>query len=151
ASGSSDGTVRVWEVPESKLQSTIQATNAEVRSVAFAPDGTALAAGIRYGEIRIWDADTWTQRASIAGHQGDVWSVAFTADSAALLSGDGDWNQPGQVKLWDAATGRPLAAWETSGEVLSLAVSADDRTFAAGTWDKKAYVWKMSNGERGRR
>jgi len=86
--------------------------------------------------------------ASIAGHKGDVWSVAFTADSAALLSGDGDWNQPGQVKLWDATTGQPLADWETSGEVLSVAVSADSRTIAAGTWDKKVHPFRQEHEHR---
>jgi WD40 repeat protein len=82
------------------------------------------------------------------GHESDVWSLTFSSDGRVLISGDGDWNKPGQVKLWDAATLRPRQTLATSGEVLSVARSPDGRTLAAGCGDGSVKAWSMDFGDR---
>jgi WD40 repeat protein len=53
ATGSSDGTIKLWQVSDGKLLQTIQG-QAEVLSVDFSPDGTVLAAGSKNGLIRLF-------------------------------------------------------------------------------------------------
>jgi hypothetical protein len=144
-SAGSDGTVRLWNMGSLALEATIPVSKAEVRSVAWSPDGKRAAAGLRYGTIVIWNTTAWQLRQRFQGHGGDVWSLAFTADSKRLVSGDGDWNRPGLVKIWDAGDGKLLGKLQHTGEVLALAVSAKTGLIAAGGADGVARVWASNS------
>jgi WD40 repeat protein len=145
ASGSSDGSVKLWATTTWTADVNFQVSTGEIRSVAFSPDGKTLAAGIRYGSVVLWEVASKKELANFKGHKSDVWSVAFFPDRKTLASGDGDWDQPGEVKLWDALTGRERATLNHTGEVLCLAVSSDGKTLAAGSWDKTIRVWDISS------
>src|SRR5262249_8427916 len=121
ATGSSDGTLKLWDASKWQEQLTFSAGDGEIRSVAFAPDGKTLAAGTRYGKIVRGNLATRQESARLTGHAGDVWAVAFSPDGKILASGDGDWNQPGGVKLWGVATWRERVTLPHTGEVLCLA------------------------------
>ncbi len=140
-SGSSDGTIKLWDVRSRRLKTTLEATDAEVRSIAISPDGRMIAAGIRYGIVKLWRDRK--EVLNFKGHESDVWSVTFMPDGTRLISADGDWSKPGQVKLWDPKTGKLLATLEHSGEVLSVACSADGRQIAAGGAEKVLKVWDV--------
>jgi WD40 repeat protein len=140
-SGSSDGTVKVWDVATGECRQTVVASKAEVRSIAISSDGAIVAAGLRYGTIKTWSTADWADRAPAAtGLAGDVWSLAFTADGR-LLSGSGDWNQPGVVTFWDVLRGRQLEQWRHTGEVLAIAFSPGTRHVAAAGGDRTVTVW----------
>jgi WD40 repeat protein len=146
-SGSSDGTIRSWLLPDATLEREFVATDAEVRSVALSRDGRWLAAGIRYGPVKVWNLDDGTLRLGFKAHESDVWAVAFTPDSTTLVTANGDWNRPGQVKLWNAKTGEPTGTLQHTGEVLSLAVSPDGRYVAAGGGDNMLRVWELKQAQ----
>jgi len=140
-SGSSDGTIKLWDTRTGRLKTTLEATEAEVRSVAISADGQSVAAGIRYGTIKLWTNQR--EVLNFKGHESDVWSVLFIRDGTRLVSGDGDWNKPGQLKMWDVRTGNILEKLEHSGEVLSIASSSDGRKIAAGGWDRTLKIWPL--------
>ncbi len=142
-SGSSDGTIKIWDVAAHSTKRTLQATTAEVRCVALSADGRILAAGLRYGWVKTWLAPDWKESLSFKGHDADIWALSFHPTNSALITGDGDWNRPGQVKFWNGITGVLLAQVPTSGEVLALACSPAGRQIAAGCWNKKLEVWDV--------
>src|SRR5262249_8607219 len=92
-----------------------------VVSVAFSPDGTRLVTGGDAlprsigpngltgvqgpGETKVWDTGTWTPLFDLKGHTGGVTSVAFSPDGTRIATGGGDFNVPGEVKVWDAQKG----------------------------------------------
>jgi WD40 repeat protein len=142
-SGSSDGTVMVWDLGTNRVLTRLPATSSEVRGLAMSADGRTLAAGLRYGGLKTWTAPGWKEGPSLRGHEADVWAVAFHPASPILISGDGDWNRPGELKFWNASDGGLLARRPTSGEVLALGCSPDGRFLAVGCWNRVLEVWDI--------
>jgi WD40 repeat protein len=54
ASGSSDSTVRLWNVAEGSLYITLEGHIAPVTGVAFAPDGRHLFSSAWDGTVSVW-------------------------------------------------------------------------------------------------
>jgi nucleoside phosphorylase len=105
ASGSSDTTVRLWNVNTGgKLRFVEGHTNA-VHSVAFDPEGKSLASGSSDTTVLLWDVTTGHELRSFKGHTGAVTSIAFSPDGKTLASA----SQDGTLRLWHVAIGDCLA------------------------------------------
>src|SRR2546422_1065184 len=76
-------------------------------------------------------------------HDDMVASVAFSPDGKTLASGGGG-SGPGEIKLWDVATGKERAALKghTRG-VTSVAFSPDGKTLASGDDDQTIRLWDV--------
>ncbi len=142
ASVSSDNEVR-FNPSIGKLV-TVRPQIGEVRSVAFTPDSKLLATGTRYGVTKVWDSDGH-EVASLKGkHTGDVWGAAFSSDGKTLAVGDGDWNKPSDIVLWDVATWKERARLKHTNEVLCVAWHPTKPVLAVGAWDKTVKVWDLN-------
>lgn len=148
ASVSSDNEVRFN--PEIGKLLIVRPKLAEVRSVAYSPDGKLLATGTRYGVTAVWD-ESGDAVATLKGkHTGDVWGVAFSPDGKWLAVGDGDWNKPSDVVLWDTTAWKEVARLPHTSEVLCVAFHPKKPLLAAGAWDKTARVWNLSELSKGK-
>ena len=128
ASGSADGTARLWNVAtHQQVGSPLTAiTPCPVTSVAFSLDGQTLAGGGDYGTVQLWDVATHDHARFPADlPTPTLSSIAISPDGRTLAAG-GDG---GRVRLWDVPTrsqlGSPLTA--TIGSVTSVAFSPDGR------------------------
>ena len=119
-----------------------------VGAVAFAPDGSALAAGTRGGSASIWDLATRRIRMTLApaaaagagAAAGRVWSVAFARDGTSLAVGSAD----GKVRLWDCLTGQLRFVLDAHGAaVTGLAFAPDGATLASGG-DGGLTLWDLA-------
>jgi WD40 repeat protein len=81
----------------------VSSTSGWVRSLAFSPDGRALAAGSVDNRIRVWDAAGGDLLVELTGHGNSVNDIAFRQGpgSELLLASAGDRT----VRLWNL-TGR---------------------------------------------
>ncbi|MBE9039734.1 trypsin-like peptidase domain-containing protein [Oscillatoriales cyanobacterium LEGE 11467] len=135
ASGSVDGTVKLWN-REGELLQTLESRGDSVNSVAFSPDGKIIASGSEDGTVKLWNREG-KLLATLEGHENRVNSVAFSPDGKTLVSGGVD----GTVKLWnpEGELLQTLVGHENS--VNSVAFSPDGKTIASGSEDNTVKLW----------
>ena len=143
ASGSRDGSVRIWDAATGRQLRELEGHGDWVYGVAFSPDGTTIASGSGDASVRIWDAATGRQLRKLEGYGGAVCGMAFSPDGTTIASGSGD----ASVRIWDAATGRQLRKLEGhGGAVCGVAFSPDGTTIASGSHDTSVRIWDAATG-----
>ena len=126
------------------LWSSSPEPSAEVRSIAYSPDGKTLASGLSGGQIRLWDARSGALLRTLDGHANEVHSVAFAPDGNTLASGSEDKT----IKLWDARSGELLRTLEGHiNWVTSVAFAPDGKTLASSSYDNTIKLWDARSGE----
>lgn len=86
ASGSADGTVRLWNAVTGQHKITLAEHKGGVISIAYSPDGTTLASGCTQGTVRLWDTRTGKRKTIIVGHTWHVRSLAFSPHRSFVLA-----------------------------------------------------------------
>ena len=141
SSGSSDGTIQLWDVETGKQLRTLKGHTEIANTLVFSPDSTELVSGSRDDTIRVWDPNSGSMLRKLSGHRNDVRSVVFSADGKMLASGSKDVS----VRLWDAETWRFLPTlrghyWGIRGVAFSpdgkTVVSAADNRILFWDWKK---------------
>lgn len=154
ASGSTDGTIQLWQVNANNVRVPIRILSGHadpVWTLAISPDGNLLASGSADKTIKIWDLNTGTLLDTLKGHTAGVFSVAFSPDSKMLASGSFDKT----VKVWQLHGGKygksNGALVRTflghSQEVQSVTFSPDGNTLASGSTDGTVKLWNWRSGQ----
>jgi len=106
ATGSLDGTARVWDVDSGRELAAFQLGPGPVYAVRFTPDGKSLAFGGTAGRAFVVALDAPSAHiVELVGHTNDVHSVNFSSDGARIVTASRDKT----VRVFDVADGRELA------------------------------------------
>lgn len=133
--------VQLWDTETWRpVGDFMEGHTADVKSVAFSPDGTLIASSAADQTIRLWDIETRKAVGKpMRGHEGIVMPMAFSPDGSRIVSGGADKT----IRLWDVASGdqvgEPLRGH--IAEVLSVAFSPDGKFIASGGADATVRFW----------
>lgn len=140
ASGSSDGTVKLWDVNTGKALQTLSDHTDSVWSVAIAPDGQTLASGSWDRTVKIWNLNTGEVQRTLRGHSKQVHSIAFSPDGRTLASGD----LGGTIKLWSPRSGCQKGTLKGHSDSVEISFPADGKTMISGSFDDTIKMWRLS-------
>jgi len=107
ASGSSDGTIRLWDREGNPIAEPLKGHESGVYSVAFSPDGNRIASGSDDGTIRLWRGGNWQDWLGVGcnrliGHPilvapetllGEDFETIEVAEAAAQTCQNSVWNE----------------------------------------------------------
>jgi WD40 repeat protein len=150
ASGSTDRTIKLWDLDQGKLLHTFVARSLfsngghrdRISTLAFSSDGATLFSGSDDGTIKEWDMNTRKLINTLPEPGWGISALTVTNDGWTLISGGGD----GVVHLWDLEK-QSLAASLVKHQdwVSGLLISADGQTLISSSYDKKILLWDLKN------
>lgn len=142
-SGSSDTTLRVWDLATAKTVLHIQGANLGAYALDVSPDGGRVAVGCKDGRVREFGLSDGKPLRELTGHMGFVRAVRYTHDGRLLSSAD-----DGAIRLWGPGAGEAVQRLDGHrGGVLGLAISDDDRLLLSGGRDATVRLWDLSAGK----
>src|SRR3954469_19659785 len=106
-----------------------------VAGLSFSADSRFLASAAGDATVRIWDLVEGMEVHTLHGGEGASFSgVAFAPDGKTVVASRKS-PRPYGLHVWDAQSGKQLAAWPEERMPASVAYSPDGTTFAAGFMD----------------
>jgi WD40 repeat protein len=136
------GWVHLWQTSTGQQLQSFQAHQHWIFSVAFSPDGTAIACGSLDRTVSLWDWQTGTRLQTFAFHTEGIGAIAFhpqaTATQGILASSGSDPT----IQIMDLQTGtRKIALMGHQGIVPTIEFSPDGQWLASGSWDQTIKIW----------
>ncbi|KAH7923277.1 WD40 repeat-like protein [Leucogyrophana mollusca] len=131
--------VRLWDADTGRLGREPLICDGDPWCVAFSPDGTQIAVGLRDGSFEVISISTGESVVGpIKGHVDWVMSVVYSPDGRLFVTASADQS----IRVWDSKTGvevgKPMLGHEASVDCLSVTVNG--RRIASGgdavrVWD----------------
>ncbi|AFZ21800.1 serine/threonine-protein kinase [Allocoleopsis franciscana] len=150
ASGSEDGTIKLWDLQTGKLRNTLKRPPSSdkrskaVRAIAFSPDGKSLASGGEDNGIKVWNLDTKTLLHTLSEKSYWISALAISPDSQTLVGGNAD----GYITIGNLRTGELQNFFAGHSIIVnSLAISPDGQTAVSGSDDNTIKVWEIKTGQ----
>lgn len=115
--------VKLWSLDGKREWKPLTAHTAQVRSIAFSPDGKTLASGSEDKSVKLWEFATGRLLKTFVTTE---WAlpIEFSPDGRTLFAGGRD----NIVKLWDVASGRELKSLPDS---TAIGFSPDSKLFVS--------------------
>jgi WD40 repeat protein len=161
ATGSDNGTVKVWNIDTGKCVSTASGCAPRMLNLATNPQNSIVASGRDDGSLYLWNFGNHPQPISggelpgelgvarypnpieIQAHRGLLGGLAFSPNGKLVASAGSDR----VIKIWDAITGSYLQSLVGHTDYIPQLLFADDRTLLSRSYDTTARQWDLETGK----
>jgi len=143
ATGSKDGTARLWAVETGKCLRVLSGHCHSVVGVEFAPSGSTIATASLDGTARIWSVETGSCLAELAGHADEVYSAAFAPSGGQVLTASQDHT----ARVWSVDGTCTHVLDKHLGAVSAARFSPDGSRIVTASTDGTARVWEPVFGK----
>jgi WD40 repeat protein len=123
---------RVWDVAAKEQVAELSGHEQEVWAAAISDDGALVVTGSGEGAVRVWRMPGGALAHEFRGEgeeEAEGAPVALSAGAKLVAAG------MGTVRVWEAASGKPVANLPAKAEMSCLAFSPDGKLLAAGSGD----------------
>jgi WD40 repeat protein len=142
-SGSSDSTIKIWDLATGKELQTLTGHSKGVNTLAITPDGSKLVSGSCDSTIKIWDLTREKLSFFPTNHNSDVSKLLVMSNNRRLVSASYD----STIKVWDFLKGQEIETLTGHGkEIKNAVVSSDDLLAISSSEDQTIKVWDIVKG-----
>ncbi|MEW4486538.1 c-type cytochrome domain-containing protein [Thalassoglobus sp. JC818] len=128
--------IRVFDVEQQRVISTLSGQTDWVLSVSFSSDGLLVAGSDRFGGIRIWSTHEGKEFLNLRGHTGAVPELVWSPTSDHLLS----IGEDGTARIWNLHTGEQQAVWDFGKGALRAAAWHPSGLIALGSRENEVVI-----------
>lgn len=149
-SGSSDNTVRLWDVELGEEIATLPFEKpTQTLALAFSPCNTMIAGGM-FEEIRLWCAETLKPLNTIPQTMDGERPYALTFSPCGRYLASGTWWQRGMdkmaIRIWEIETRENITTfWGHNTDIQTLTFSPDGTLLASGGFDGTTLLWDLKS------
>jgi WD40 repeat protein/tRNA A-37 threonylcarbamoyl transferase component Bud32 len=103
-------------------------------------------------DLRDWEwyflKDRCETRLEFGAHRGQAFAVDYRPDGKQLASAGGELLRPGEIKIWDARTGKLLQTLTGhDNAITSLAYHPEKAILASASYDTTIKLWNLNTGK----
>lgn len=143
-SGSTDMSLRSWELETGTCLKLFDGHWLAVTSIAITPDGRFVVSGSEDTALRLWDIVSAQCLRTYEGHEQDVIAVAISPHGRFIVSGGLD----GTIRLWNPSTAQCLRTFKGHRNgVMAVTITPDQRYIVSGGGDSMLRLWDRANGK----
>jgi eukaryotic-like serine/threonine-protein kinase len=143
-SAGSDQMLRIWDARTGAEERVLRGHTRPIQNVAYSPDGTLIASAQFHGDLRLWDAHSDQEKVSLSDW--DCRSLAFSPDGKRLASSEVR-RRESVTRIWDLESRQPVIYLANSGEVRSVAYSAEGQYLATVNETGIVKLWQAESGQ----
>ncbi len=139
-----DDLIRVWQLDNGELLTTLQRHAHSVSSLCLSKDGALLASGSRDKTVCLWRLPEGDLLHQFSGHTASVWCLGMTGNGKILASGSYQ-----EARIWQYPPGNLIHNLRGhKREIDCLTISSDDRLLVTGGGylDNTIRLWELPQG-----
>jgi len=143
ATGSTDKTVRLWDLTTGSQKSMLMGAVQSVMCVRFSPNDEFVLGASNDNAARLWTVQTSRIGHTLTGHVGKVLSGVFSFDSSKVVTGSHDRS----LKVWDLSKGYCIRTIFCASSCNDLCLVQDGVAICSGHVDHHVRFWDVKTGD----